>query len=135
MLKGQQDSVKLGNLDALRDWGHAQDFVEGMWLMLQQDTPEDYVLSMGVQHSVREFCEMTAKYYGINLVWQGTGLDEKGVDAATGKVYIEVSEDFYRPAEVSTLLGDSTKARTKLGWTPKHTLKTLVADMCREDNK
>lgn len=135
VIKGQQATVQLGNLDALRDWGHAADFVEGMWLMLQQDEPSDYVLSTGVQHSVREFCELTAAEYGINIRWQGTGTEEKGVDSATGQVYFEVNPDFYRPAEVNTLLGDSTKARNCLGWVPRYDLKALVHDMCEADKK
>jgi GDPmannose 4,6-dehydratase len=134
VLRGEQQTVQLGNLDALRDWGHAKDFVEGMWLMLQQPNPDDYVLSTGVQHSVREFCEMTANYFGIQIDWLNCGSpEETGVDRATGKVYFEVNKDYYRPADVNTLLGDSTKARTVLGWTPKHDLQSLVNDMCEAD--
>lgn len=135
VLAGNQETVKLGNLDALRDWGHAQDYVEGMWLMLQHDTPSDYVLSTGKQHSVREFCELVAAWHNIDLLWQGSEADEKGIDAKTGKVIYEVSKDFYRPAEVNTLLGDSTKARELLGWSPKKTLADLVSDMCEADQK
>jgi GDPmannose 4,6-dehydratase len=133
VLTGYQNSVKLGNLDALRDWGHAQDFVEGMWLMLQQNTPEDYVLATGEQKSVRYFCERVAKWHGIDLEWKGEGKNEKGCDSKTGRVIYEVSEELYRPAEVNTLLGDSTKARTLLQWKPRHSLDDLIADMCDSD--
>ena len=127
--------VKLGNMDAMRDWGHAQDFVQGMWLMLQQDTPDDYVLSTGVQYSVRDFVNATLACYGLadKVLRIGTGITEHFLDPITGQVYVEVSEEFYRPADVNTLLGDSTKARTVLGWEPKHDLMSLVADMCRGD--
>jgi GDPmannose 4,6-dehydratase len=135
MMTGKQDVLKLGNLDALRDWGHAEDFVEGMWRVLQQDKPDDYVLATGIQHSVRQFCELVAQEYGINLVWHNTGLDEVGVDSATGKTLIKVNPEFYRPADVNTLLGDSTKARTVLGWNPKHNLQSLVKDMVAEERK
>jgi GDPmannose 4,6-dehydratase len=132
VLKGEQATVQLGNLDSLRDWGHARDFVEGMWLMLQQDEPNDYVLSTGVQHSVRDFCTMTAKYYGVDITWVGAGETEKGI-GSDGRVYFEVNKEFYRPADVNTLLGDSTKARTVLGWIPKYDLQSLVNDMCEAD--
>jgi GDPmannose 4,6-dehydratase len=135
MMTGKQDVLELGNLDALRDWGHAEDFVEGMWRILQQDTPDDYVLATGIQHSVRQFCELVAREYGINLVWHGTGLQEIGVDSMSGRTLIKVNPDFYRPADVNTLLGDSTKARTVLGWNPKHDLLSLVKDMVTEENK
>lgn len=135
VLQQQQQTVQLGNLDSLRDWGHAADFVEGMWLMLQQDQPDDYVLSTGVQHSVRDFCNLTAEYYNRQINWIGAGVDEKGVDAVTGQVYFEVNPEYHRPADVNTLLGDSTKARTKLGWTLKHDLHSLVTDMCNQDSK
>ena len=130
---GLQATVQLGNIDAMRDWGHAEDFVQGMWLMLQQDVASDYVLSTGQQHSVRKFCELVATWHGMNLQWQGSGADEKGIDRVTGKVIYEINPEFYRPADVNTLLGDSTKARTQLGWNPKHTLSTLVHDMCAND--
>jgi GDPmannose 4,6-dehydratase len=130
---GLQETVQLGNIDAMRDWGHAEDFVLGMWLMLQQDVASDYVLSTGRQHSVREFCELVATWHGMDLHWQGSGADEKGIDRVTGKVIYEINPEFYRPADVNTLLGDSTKARTQLGWSPKHTLSTLVHDMCAND--
>lgn len=132
VLRGEQSTVELGNLDSMRDWGHARDFVEGMWLMLQQDQPDDYVLATGVQHSVRDFCTMTARFYGIDITWQGTGEDERGI-GPDGRVYFAVNRDFYRPADVNTLLGDATKARTVLGWNPQYDLQALVNDMCEAD--
>ena len=135
MMTGKQDVLELGNLDALRDWGHAEDFVEGMWRVLQQDKPDDYVLATGIQHSVRQFCELVAQEYNINLVWHDAGLNEVGVDSATGRTLIKVNPEFYRPADVNTLLGDSTKARTVLGWNPKHDLQSLVKDMVAEEKK
>ena len=127
---GQQNVLSLGNLDARRDWGHAKDFVEAMWLMLQQDEPDDYVIATGKQYSVRDFVEEAAPYFGINIVWQGEGLDEIGVDKNTGKTVINVNPKYFRPAEVETLLGDATKAKEKLGWEPKTSFKQLVEDMC-----
>lgn len=135
IIDGNQKSIELGNIDSLRDWGHARDFVEGMWMMLQHDTPDDYVLATGVQHSVRDFCNMTANWHGIEIEWIGSGIDEKGVDKLTGKLYFEINPKFYRPAEVNTLLGDSTKAQTVIGWKPKLTLKDLVADMCEHEKR
>ena len=127
---GVQDVLYLGNLDAKRDWGHAKDYVEAMWLMLQQDEPDDYVIATGEQHSVREFVELAAPLFGLNIEWIGEGLDEKGVDKITGRSIIEVSEKYFRPTEVDSLLGDATKAKEKLGWEPKTTFKQLVEDMC-----
>jgi GDPmannose 4,6-dehydratase len=127
---GLQDVLELGNLNAKRDWGHAQDFVEAMWLMLQQDQPDDYVIATGVQYSVREFVEEAAPYFGMNIVWQGEGVDEVGVDKSTGKTIIQVNPKYFRPAEVETLLGDASKAKEKLGWEPKTSFKQLVEDMC-----
>jgi len=132
--KGKQNCLYLGNLNALRDWGHAKDYVEAMHLMLQQDTPEDYVIATGEQYSVRQFAEKCAPYFGINLVWEGQGLDEKGINSITGEVIIKVDKKYFRPAEVETLLGDSTKARTKLGWTPKYNFDSLIDEMCFKDN-
>jgi GDPmannose 4,6-dehydratase len=126
----QQDILYLGNLNAKRDWGHAKDFVEAMWLMLQQDEPDDYVIATGEQYSVREFVEAAAPYFGMNIVWEGEGLDEVGIDKSTGKTVIKVSPKYFRPAEVETLLGDATKAKEKLGWEPKFSFKQLVEDMC-----
>lgn len=118
---GLQDKLYLGNLDAKRDWGYARDYVECMWLMLQQATPEDYVIATGEQHTVREFATLAFARAGINLRWEGSGLDEKGIDSATGRVLVEVSPKYFRPAEVETLLGDPTKARQQLGWNPRST--------------
>ena len=132
--KGLQEKLYLGNLDALRDWGHARDYVECMWLMLQQDQPEDYVIATGEQHSVREFCTLAFRYAGIDLRWEGSGLEEKGIDAATGKVLVEVDPRFFRPSEVDSLLGDPSKARTRLGWNPRRTkFETLVREMVEYD--
>ncbi|MBQ8486825.1 MAG: GDP-mannose 4,6-dehydratase [Prevotella sp.] len=119
--QGKQDKLYLGNLSSLRDWGYAKDYVECMWLILQQDKPEDFVIATGVQHSVREFCYYAFKRVGIELEFQGEGADEKGIDKATGQVLIEVSPDFYRPTDVVNLWGDPTKAKAKLGWNPNKT--------------
>jgi GDPmannose 4,6-dehydratase len=127
---GQQQVLELGNLNAKRDWGHARDFVEAMWLMLQQDQPEDYVIATGVQYSVREFVEKAGPYFGMNIVWEGEELDEVGIDTNTGKTIIRVNPKYFRPAEVETLLGDATKAKEKLGWEPKISFDQLVKDMC-----
>jgi len=127
---GLQDVIQLGNLNAKRDWGHAKDFVEAMWLMLQQDEAEDYVIATGKQYSVRDFVEEAAPYFGMKIVWEGEGLDEVGIDKNTGKTVIKVNSKYFRPAEVETLLGDATKAKEKLGWEPKTSFKQLVEDMC-----
>ena len=127
---GKQDILYLGNLNAKRDWGHAKDFVEAMWLMLQQDTPDDYVISTGEQYSVREFVEAAAPYFNMNIVWEGEGIDEVGIDMNTKKVVVKVDPRYFRPAEVETLLGDSSKARQKLKWEPKISFNQLVEDMC-----
>jgi len=131
---GLQDCLYLGNLDALRDWGHAKDYVEMQWLMLQQDHPEDFVIATGVQYSVRQFVEIAAKELGIAIKWKGKGVDEKGYDA-DGKCIVQVDPRYFRPTEVETLLGDPSKAKQKLGWTPKITFHELVAEMVREDLK
>ena len=133
--QGKQDKLYLGNLSSLRDWGYAKDYVECMWLILQQEKPEDFVIATGVQHSVREFCYYAFKHAGIELEFQGECLDEKGIDKATGRVLVEVSEDFYRPTDVVNLWGDPTKAKTKLGWDPmqKTTFEQLVAIMVKHD--
>ncbi len=123
---GKQEKLYLGNLDAKRDWGYAKDYVEAMWLMLQQDTPEDYVISTGETHSVREFVEESAKLLGYEIEWQEEGLEEKGVDKKSGKTLIEIDPRYLRPAEVDVLIGDSSKAKTKLGWTPKVKFNDLV---------
>jgi GDPmannose 4,6-dehydratase len=127
---GQQDILYLGNLNAKRDWGHAKDFVEAMWMMLQQDEPDDYVIATGEQYSVREFVEEAAPYFGMKIEWIGEGLDEVGYDWNTKKAVIKVSPKYFRPAEVETLLGDASKAKEKLGWEPKISFKQLVEDMC-----
>ena len=119
--QGKQDKLYLGNLSSLRDWGYAKDYVECMWLILQQPKADDFVIATGVQHSVREFCYYAFKHVGIELEFQGEGADEKGIDKATGKVLIEVSPDFYRPTDVVNLWGDPTKAKAKLGWNPNKT--------------
>ncbi len=127
---GRQECLYLGNLDAKRDWGHAKDFVEAMWLMLQQDEPDDYVIATGQQYSVREFVDKAAPYFGLNLEWQGEGLNEVAVDKITKRTVVAVDEKYFRPAEVESLLGDPTKAKEKLGWEPTTTFDQLVEDMC-----
>ena len=127
---GLQDVLYLGNLDAKRDWGHAKDFVEAMYLMLQQDEPDDYVIATGQQYSVREFVDKAAPYFGLRLEWQGEGLNEVAVDKITKKTVVAVDEKYFRPAEVESLLGDPTKAKEKLGWEPTTTFDQLVEDMC-----
>ncbi len=131
---GLQDCLFLGNMDARRDWGHAKDYVEMQWLMLQQDHPEDFVIATGVQYSVRDFVDAAAKELGMAIRWEGRGIDEKGFDAH-GKCIVVVDPRYFRPTEVETLLGDAGKARQKLGWTPKITFDELVAEMVREDLK
>ena len=131
---GLQDKLQLGNLDSRRDWGYAKDYVECMWLMLQHDTPEDFVIATGVQHTVREFTTLAFAHDGIELAWQGTGLDEKGVDKKTGKVLVEVNPAWFRPTDVDNLWGDPTKARTVLGWDPQKTsYEQLCAIMAEHD--
>ena len=127
---GVQDVLYLGNLDAKRDWGHAKDYAEAMWLMLQQDEPDDYVIATGEQHSVREFVELAAPFFGLDIEWKGEGIDEEGVDKTTGRSIIKVSDKYFRPTEVDSLLGDASKAKEKLGWEPKITFEQLVEDMC-----
>lgn len=131
---GLQDRMYLGNLDAKRDWGHAKDYIEMQWLMLQQDTPEDFVIATGMQYKVRDFVNFAAKELGIDVRWEGDGVEEKGYDA-TGKCIVAVDPRYFRPTEVETLLGDASKAKEKLGWAPKITFKELVAEMVREDLK
>ena len=127
---GLQDCLYLGNLDAKRDWGHAKDFVEAMWLMLQQDEPDDYVIATGQQYSVREFVDKAAPYFGLRLEWQGEGLNEVAVDKITKRTVVAEDEKYFRPAEVESLLGDPTKAKEKLGWEPTTTFDQLIEDMC-----
>jgi GDPmannose 4,6-dehydratase len=130
---GLQDCLYLGNLSALRDWGHAKDYVEMQWLMLQQDAPDDFVIATGRQHSVRDFVTMAAAELGISIRFEGTGADEKGYDAKTGNCLVAVDSRYFRPTEVETLLGDPTKARELLGWQPKITLEEMVTEMVRAD--
>ncbi len=132
---GLQDRLYIGNLDAQRDWGHARDFVRGMWLMLQQDEPDDYVLATGRTTSVRVFVEKAFRKVGIDIEWKGKGVDERGFDASSGKTIVEVDPRYFRPTEVDLLLGDSTKAKEKLGWVPETGLDELVTEMMREDLK
>jgi GDPmannose 4,6-dehydratase len=130
---GLQEKLYLGNLDAERDWGHAKDYVEGMWLMLQQRKPDDYVLATGRKASVREFVEMAFMEAGINIEWKGEGVNEKGIDASNGKALIEINPKYFRPTEVDLLLGDATKAKEELGWEPKYTLEELCKEMVESD--
>lgn len=132
--QGLQEKLYLGNLSSLRDWGYAKDFVECMWLILQQDKPDDFVIATGEQKTVRQFCSAAFKAAGIDLVWDGNGMDEKGIDAATSKVLVEVSPEFFRPTDVVNLLGDPTKAKEQLGWNPRKTsFEELVRLMVKHD--
>ena len=132
--QGMQDKLYVGNLDARRDWGYAKDYVECMWLMLQHENPEDFVIATGEMHSVREFCTLAFGEAGINMTWQGEGIHEKGIDKSTGKVLVEVDPKYFRPSEVEQLLGDPTKARTLLGWNPRKTsFEELVRIMMKYD--
>lgn len=134
--EGLQDHLELGNMDSLRDWGYAKDYVECMWLILQHDTPEDFVIATGEYHTVREFATLAFKEAGIDLRWEGEGVNEKGIDTATGKVLVEVDPKYFRPAEVEQLLGDPTKAKTLLGWNPRKTsFEELVKIMVKHDMK
>ena len=132
---GLQDALYLGNLDAKRDWGHAKDYVQMQWLMLQQEKPEDYVIATGVQHSVREFVEIAATELGISLSWQGKGLDEIGIEEKSGKIIVRIDPRYFRPTEVETLLGDPAKAKEQLGWEPKISFAEMVQEMVVEDLK
>ena len=134
IIKNKQDYLVLGNLDSKRDWGHAKDYVEAMWLMLQGDKPKDYVISSGVNYSVRDFVEWCFSYHGITIRWHGEGLDEKGYNIIDEKLLVWVSDKYYRPTEVETLLGDSSLARKDLGWIPKYNFHTLVDEMMEYDN-
>jgi GDPmannose 4,6-dehydratase len=132
--QGKQDCLYLGNLDSLRDWGYAKDYVECMWLILQNDKPEDFVVATGVQHTVREFATLAFKFAGIELRWEGEGINEKGIDVKSDKVVVAVSEAFYRPTDVVNLWGDPTKAKTELGWNPQATsFEQLVQIMVKHD--
>jgi GDPmannose 4,6-dehydratase len=132
---GKQDILELGNIDSMRDWGHAKDYIEAMWLMLQQNEPDDYVIATGEEHSVREFVEIAARYFDMNIKWQGSGIGEEGIDINSGKTIIKINPKFFRPAEVETLLGDPSKAENKLGWKRKISFKDLVEDMCLNSPK
>jgi GDPmannose 4,6-dehydratase len=130
---GLQEKIYLGNLNAKRDWGHAQDYVKAMWLMLQQPTPSNYVIATGQQHSVKEFCEKAFREVGIDLQWTGEGLSEKGINSKTSKVLVEVDPRYFRPTEVESLLGDASKAKNKLGWQPEISFENLVKEMVASD--
>lgn len=132
---GLQDHLALGNLDSMRDWGHAQDYIEGMWMMLQREEPGDYVLATGEAHSVREFVQHAFAHIGSTIIWEGEGTEETGRDSKTGKVLVRVDKEFFRPTDVNYLLGDATKARKVLGWQPKVSFETLVQDMVNADRQ
>lgn len=132
---GEQKKLFLGNLEARRDWGHAKDYIRGMWMMLQQEIPEDFVLATGKTASVREFCEQAFKHAGIELEWQGNGVQERGIDNETGNEIIEIDPQYFRPTEVEVLRGDASKARGKLGWKPGYSLEELIKEMVEEDSK
>lgn len=127
---GNEEYLRLGNLNALRDWGHAKDFVKAMWLMMQQDFPDDYVIATGEEYTVRDFVEKCAPYFGMNIAWDGEGMNEIGYDTNTGKTIVVVDKKYIRPAEVDRLIGDPSKAKRELGWTPEYTFDDLVKDMC-----
>ena len=131
----EQDCLYLGNIDAMRDWGHAQDFIEAMWMILQQEEPDDFVIATGKTHSVRHFIDIASKYFGMNIEWKGEGLEEVGIDTNTGNTVIKISPEFFRPAEVDLLVGNINKAITKLGWQPKLSFEQLVEDMCKNITK
>ena len=130
---GLQDKISLGNLDAERDWGHAKDYIRGMWLMLQQENPDDYVLATNKKISVRKFIEMSFSHIGITIDWIGEGVDEKGIDVETGKVLVDIDSKYFRPAEVDLLIGDYTKAKNELGWEPIYTVEELCKEMVESD--
>lgn len=130
---GNQDFLELGNLNAKRDWGHAKDFVKAMWLMLQQDKPDDYVIATGQQHSVKDFIKISSHFFDFDIEWHGQGLDEIGVDSKSGKTIIKVNQKLFRPSEVDSLIGDYSKAKSVLGWEPKHSFEDLVFDMCKSE--
>lgn len=128
---GKEEYLRLGNLNALRDWGHAKDFVKAMWLMMQQDFPDDYVIATGEEYTVREFVEKCAPYFGMNIAWNGEGMNEIGYDTNTGKTIVVVDKKYIRPAEVDRLIGDPSKAKKELGWEPEYSFDDLVEDMCK----
>ncbi len=135
IIDGKLDVLELGNLSALRDWGHAKDFVEAMWLMMQRDTPKNYVIATGKQYTIKYFIEKVCEYHGINIVWHGEGLDEVGIDSKTNKILVKINPKFFRPAEVNTLIGDSSLAKHELGWEPKHSIDDLIKEMCEYEEK
>jgi GDPmannose 4,6-dehydratase len=131
--KGRQETIRLGNLEAMRDWGYAKEYIEAMWLMLQQPKPEDYVIATGESHSIREFVEFAFAEVGVEIEWRGKGVDEKGFDRKSGRVRVEIDPRYFRPAEVDYLRGDSAKARDRLGWTFKTNVKELCTKMVKYD--
>ncbi len=131
--EGHDEILELGNLNAFRDWGHAKDYVRAMWLMMQQDIPKAYVIATGKQYTIRHFVELVCQYFAIDLEWRGSGLDEVGVDRKTNRVIVKINPKYFRPAEVDTLLGDSSLAQRELQWTPDYTIETLVQDMCQHE--
>ena len=131
--EGMQEKLFLGNLNAKRDWGHARDYVYGMWLMMQQDEPDDFVLATGETNTVRHMCELAFKHAGIDVVWEGEGVNEKGIDSATGKVIVEIDPQYFRPTEVDLLIGDPAKAKEQLGWEFKYDFEALVKEMVESD--
>jgi GDPmannose 4,6-dehydratase len=133
IVAGKQKVLELGNMDSYRDWGHAKDYVRAMWMMLQHDTPDDYVVATGVQSSIRDFCNLTAEYFNINLKWEGEGVNEVARNTATGDIMIQVNPAFYRPVDVVNIQGDASKVRKILNWTPEYNLQDLVNDMCETD--
>jgi len=135
IVAGRRDRILLGNLDSLRDWGHARDYVKAMWMMLQQEIPDDYVVSTGKQYSVRQLCALCFEFAGKKIQWRGKGLEEEGVDAETGQVLVQVSPKYFRPAEVETLLGDMTKLKTETGWNPDTSFKAMIYEMMEYDYK
>ena len=135
ILNGKQEYITLGNIEAERDWGHAKDYVEGMWRILQYDKPEDFVLSTNEKHSIREFIEKSFKFKGFNIKWKGKGTNEIGYDLKSGRVLIKISDKYYRPTEVELLLGDYSKAKNILGWEPKYTFDELIEEMVEHDCK
>jgi GDPmannose 4,6-dehydratase len=132
--EGTQRCLYLGNLDAKRDWGHAKDYVNAMWLMLQQEVPDDFVVATGEQHSVREFVTRCAPYFGMNIKWEGSDINEVGIDVNTNNIVVRVDKKYFRPSEVHTLLGDATKAKTVLGWKPQYSFDKLIEEMCTKDS-
>ena len=129
----RKEPLELGNMDAKRDWGHAKDYVNAMWLMLQQDTPDDYVVAMGEQHSVREFVNIACNHFGFDIEWSGKGVEEVATIKGTGQVLVKVNHEFYRPAEVDSLVGDPTYTKNKIGWKPEYSFADLVREMCNSD--